>query len=196
MAGCGYIDCTDITIPTGSQGATGPAGPAGANGTNGTNGVAVLVNDISNSATIGTNLEILKTYTIPAATLTTDESFLHIKARFSTSTANTYASTKIAYLYFNGAEMVSYPFKKDNINVVEFELYLNRFSNTILKSKVGLFTTYTPLPLLTSTALISGFTSNGGLNLTTTAYDITARANSEVIGDITCESLTVLNYKK
>jgi len=195
MAGCGCIDCTDITIPSGSTGATGPAGPAGSNGTNGTDGVSVLVNDISNNATIGTNLEILKTYTIPAATLTTDESFLYVKGRFSTSTATTYSSTKKAFLYFNGALMVSYTFNADNIGVVEFELYLNRFSNTVLKSKVGLITYYNIIPFA-SGALSSGYTANGGLNLTTTAYDITARANSDVIGDITCESLTVLKYKK
>ena len=35
-----------------------------------------------------------------------------------------------------------------------------------------------------------------GLNFTTTAYDIDADANSDVIGDITLESFEIIYYKK
>ncbi len=195
MAGCGCIDCTDITIPTGSQGATGPAGPAGANGTNGTNGVAVLHNDITDSSTIGIVSEILKTYTLPLNTLDSNDSFIKINARFRTNTSNDpFISTKEANIYFNGSLLTTYEFLFKNVPVVEFEVIIDRFSNTVGKSKVS-WNEYTQGNYLKE-ATTSAFGSIGGLNFTTTAYDVTARANSDVIGDITCEFLTVTKYKK
>lgn len=195
MAGCGCLDCTDITIPSGSTGATGPQGPAGANGTNGTNGAAVLHNDITDSSTIGILSEILKTYTLPLATLDSDGSFIKINARFRTDTANDpMTSTKEANIYFNGSVLTTYEFLFSNVTVVEFEVIIDRFSNTVGKSKVSwneYSTTNYGVKYTTS-----GFGSIGGLNFTTTAYDVTARAKSDVIGDITCEYLIVTKYKK
>ena len=195
MAGCGCLDCTDITVPTGATGATGPAGPAGANGSNGTNGVAVLHNDITDSSTIGILSEILKTYTLPLATLDSDGSFIKINARFRTNTANNpMTSTKEANIYFNGSLLTTYEFLFSNITVVEFEVIIDRFSNTVGKSKVS-WNDYSTVGFLNNSTT-SGFGSIGGLNFTTTAYDVTARANSDDIGDITCEFLTVTKYKK
>lgn len=195
MAGCGCIDCTDITIPTGSTGATGPQGATGAAGADGSNGVAVLSNDITNSATIGTSLEILKTYTVPAATLTTDGSLLKIIARFSTPTASASTSTKFCGIYFNGSLIQGYTFNTANIDAVEFEIDINRFSNVSIKTKAKGSPIYFGLPFVAAT-LVTGYVTSGGLNLTTTAYDITTKANSDVIGDVVCESLQVIKYVK
>ena len=45
-------------------------------------------------------------------------------------------------------------------------------------------------------AISSPFSTLGGLNFTTTAYDIEVKADSDVIGDLNCENLTIVKYKK
>ncbi len=192
---CSCLDCESINVPQGSQGATGPTGPAGSNGTDGVNGVAVLHNDISNSVTTGTSLEILKSYTIPANELSTDGSYLTVLARCKTTTATDSFSTKNVGVYFNGSVMAEVTFVVDNVSAVEFEILINRFSNTVVKIKSNYQTLYSFIPQVNYN-IRTPFVQTGGLNLTTTTYDITVKANSDVIGDLTCENLTILKYKK
>ena len=193
--------CEGIEIPQGlpgATGATGPAGAAGTNGTNGTNGadgVAILSNQISNNATTGTSLETLKTYSLPAAKLNTDGDAILIKARFSTSTYTTVASTKTVGIYFNGSLLGNAIFSASNIDVMEFDVWINRTSNTSIKYKPSLEGFYKIIPI-SAGKIGFGFTSIGGLNLTTTSYNIDAKGNSDVTGDLTCESLQVFYYKK
>lgn len=192
---CNCLSCSDITIPTGSQGPTGPQGPAGTNGSNGVDGASVLHNDISNSDTTGTTEEILKTYTMPANTLSTDGSYIKINARFSTTTKNTNLSTKTVNLVFNGSNISFNTFLFSNINTYEVEVIISRFSNTsgrtefyVQASNNTYFQVYG--------ASSSGWSTIGGLNFTTTGYTITANGNSDEIGDVRCESLIITKYKK
>lgn len=192
--------CEGIEIPQGLPGATGATGPAGAtgaagtNGTNGTNGVGILYNSISNSSTTGTTLETLKTYQLPAAKLTTNGDMICIKARFSTSTETTVASTKTVTIYFNGSLIASSTLTTSNINAIEFEIYLSRYDNTTGKYQVYTNGFYDTISLFAG-QFNGGIVSAGGLNFTTTAYNIDAKANSDVIGDLTCEYLQVTLYK-
>ena len=189
------LDCTDIQIPEGAQGATGPQGPAGTNGTDGVDGTTVLHNDISDSATTGTSLETLKTYTLPADTLDTDGSYIKIIARFSTSTATTYASTKAVSLVFNGTTIANNTFIFDNVDTFEQEVIISRYSNTSGRTKFYITNSNSTIFKVIG-ASASEWSTLGGLNFTTTAYDIQAKGNSDVTGDITCESLIILKYEK
>lgn len=176
-------------------------GTAGASGTDGSNGVAVLHNDISDSATTGTSMEILKTYSMPAATLSTNDSYLEVEAVFTTSTANATFNKQVG-IFFNG----------NNINTTETvqNLFIGQTTRIVIRAKISRFSNtslrnYTKTWLgqllggATTTNLNdfeSGFYTMGGVNLTTTGYDITARADSDAIGDITCRELTVNLYVK
>jgi hypothetical protein len=181
-------------------------GAAGATGAAGASGVAVLHNDITDDTTVGTSLEILKTYTLPANTLSSDGSYLRVRAVFSTSTANLLSATKLVGLYFNGNSIADslqplIVFSADYNNIV-LEATINRYSNTELKNEIygwggvdygsGYVVTAGGVGYQTN----FGIFSMAGLNLTTTGYDITAKANSEAIGDITCELLEVTHYVK
>jgi hypothetical protein len=188
---CGCIDCTNIRIPVGPAGATGATGAAGSNGSNGT---TVLHNDISDNATIGVGLEILKTYTLPLNTLTTDGSFLEVRSRFRTTYPTLMTSLKSVQMDFNGSLLNGYPFIQLTVTSVEFITIIERVNNTTAKYKVYI-EAYDQNGVSTIN-ITSDYDSTAGLNFTTTAYDITAKANSDVIGDITCEYLTVLKYTK
>lgn len=188
---CGCIDCTNIKIPVGPAGATGATGAAGSNGSNGT---TVLHNDISDNATIGTGLEILKTYTLPLNTLTTDGSFLEVRTRFRTTYPTLNTSAKTVSLNFNGTQIIVYLFSVINVGDVELVATIERNSNTTAKIKVSMESHNLLNKVYDDYSY--AYNNSGGLNFTTTAYAITARANSDVIGDITCEYLTVLKYTK
>ena len=190
------LNCSDITIPTGSQGPTGPQGPAGANGTNGVDGTSVLHNDISTSTTTGTSLETLKSYTLPANTLDTDGSYIKIYVRFNTTTSNPTTSTKRVYIYFNGSFITLSLFNSiDNLTTVEHEVIISRYSNTSGRSKYRVEGSDNSSYKIYG-AISSPFSTLGGLNFTTTAYDIEVKADSDVIGDLNCENLTIVKYKK
>lgn len=188
---CGCIDCTNIKIPVGPAGATGATGAAGSNGSNGT---TVLHNDISDDATKGTGLEILKTYPLPLNTLTTDGSYLEVKARFRTTYPTLMTSLKSVQMDFNGSLLNGYPFIQLTVTSVEFITIIERTSNTTAKYKVYI-KDYDRNDVLVID-ITSAYNSTAGLNFTTTAYDITAKANSDQAGDIICEYLTVLKYTK
>lgn len=164
-------------------------GPSGA-----TSGI-VLHNDITNNATLGTSLEILKTYTIPANQLSTDGSYLIVAGRVRTTTGSTIDSTKLTGIYFNGNAVDTITFTTANIDVVMFEIRINRFSNTTLKIQSGTVFTYQTIPFVAA-SLLSGFAVTAGLDLTANPYDITVKGNSDVIGDLVCEQLTVTYFKK
>lgn len=192
---CDCLNCSDITIPTGSTGATGPQGPAGANGTNGVDGVSVLHNDISNSATTGTTEEILKTYTLPADTLDTDGSYIKINARFNTTTSSATGSGKTVSIVFNGSNLSFNTFAFANIDTYEVEVLISRFSNTSGRTKF-IITASNSSYFQVIGEVSSGYSTIGGLNFTTTGYTITANGNSDVIGDVRCESLIITKYTK
>lgn len=192
---CDCLNCSDITVPIGPQGNTGPTGPSGIDGTNGTDGASVLHNDITNSTTTGTSLQVLKTYTLTANTLSTDGSFIEVKSRFSTSTSSDYTKTKKVSLWFNGTKLGESIFNINNVDVFEFTLQVHRFSNTSAKSKLNEEVVYAILPFVAG-AIRPGFVITGGLNFTTTGYNIEAKGDSDVTGDVTCESLTIVKYKK
>lgn len=196
-------DCTDITIPTGSTGATGPQGPAG---TDGTNGAAVLYNDISDSLTTGTALQtcgdngaagLLKSYTLPAGTLDTDGSYLEIEASFISSTANLTPSSKFVGIYFNGNNVAGTPsqYFQNNTNKLILKARVNRFTNILLKNELSWeygqdFGGFTPIQSL------NYFGGTMAVDLDNISYAITAKADSETVGDITCQYLTVTKFKK
>ncbi len=186
---CG--NCSNIVIPTGP---VGPAGATGAAGTNGTNGTTVLHNDISDNATIGTGLEILKTYNLPLSTLTTDGSFLEVRARFRTAFPTLNTSSKTVSIAFNGSATVDYLFSAMTVTDVEIVTIIERNSNTSAKIKVSIESHNFLNEIYDSFTF--AYDNTAGLNFTTTGYAITAKANSDVIGDITCEYLTVLKYTK
>jgi len=188
---CGCIDCTNIKIPVGPAGATGATGAAGSNGSNGT---TVLHNDISDSDTKGTGLEILKTYPLPLNTLTTDGSYLEVRTRFRTAFPTLNTSAKTISLAFNGTATVDYLFSAMTVTDAEIVTIIERNSNTSAKIKVSI-ESHNFLNEIHDSFTFA-YDNTAGLNFTTTAYDITAKANSDVIGDITCEYLTVLKYTK
>jgi len=198
-------DCTDITIPTGSTGATGPQGPAGVNGVN---GAAVLYNDVSNSLTTGTALQtcgdngaagLLKSYTLPAGTLDTDGSYLEIRASFITTTANLAVTSKFVGIYFNGNNITgtNYQIFYGSINKILIVARLNRSTNLLLKNEADVRGGYDSGGL---TYLPGGsFNYFGGtmaVDLNNISYPITAKADGEAIGDITCEYMTITKFKK
>lgn len=164
----------------------------------------VLYNDISNSATIGTSLEILKTYTLPANKLSTNGSYLVVRAEFTTTTTNkTPSADKFVNIYFNNANLIGLNAIVLGFNAQYDKLYLDlrisRFSNT--QVKVEMFTQAGSLFNLIGGASLAypahfGIFTAGGLDLSANAYDITAVADSYLAGDITCNLLEVTYFKK
>lgn len=190
--GCGCIDCTNIRIPVGPAGATGATGAAGSNGSNGT---TVLHNDISDDPTIGIGPKILKTYTLPLNTLTTDGSFLEIRARFRTTYPTLNTSTKTVSLNFNGTQIIVYLFSVINVADVELVAIIERASSgTAAKIKVSMESHNLLNKVYDDYSY--AYNSSTGLDFSQTAYPITARGNSDQAGDIICEYLTVLKYTK
>lgn len=190
---CDCLNCSDITIPTGSTGATGPAGPAGANGTNGVDGVSVLFNTIIDTATTGTgSFETLsgKTYTIPANKLSTNGDMIHIRSRFKPTTKG--GQCQIA---FNGSSVGTLGFT-NSLAMIEIDTYITRYSSTqakyetIRNANILSFLGYS-----SNVKYISIPTTVGGLDWTTT-YTLTSQGNSTVIGDVICELMQVTFFKK
>ena len=181
---------------------TGASGAAGTNGTDGANGVAVLYNDITDSVTSGTSLEILKKYTLPAAKLSTDGSYLIVRAEFTTTTGNKNpTSDKSVNIYFNNTNLIGINAIllafNGQYNKLFLDLKISRFSPTQLK--VEMFTRAGALFNVIGGSSIAypshfGIFAAGGLSLSTTAYDITAVADSYQAHDITCNLLEITQY--
>jgi hypothetical protein len=179
---------------------TGATGATGAAGANGANGVSVLYNEFPNSSTIGIGWETLTlgTYTLPLATLVTNGDEIVVKAAFTTP-REAGLGTKQVRLSFNGNPLnVTIPFALFN-TFTRGEIYLRfvRTSNTTAKVELK-YSTY----IIGSGGQDFYNTYNqtlntiGSLNFTTTNYAFEAQANSDVIGDITLESLEVIYFKK
>lgn len=179
---------------------TGATGATGAAGANGANGVSVLYNEFPNSSTIGIGWETLTlgTYTLPLATLVTNGDEIVVKAAFTTP-IEAGLGTKEVRLSFNGNPLnVTIPFALFN-TFTRGEIYLRfvRTSNTTAKVELK-YSTY----IIGSGGQDFYNTYNqtlnaiGSLNFTTTNYAFEAQANSDVIGDITLESLEVIYFKK
>lgn len=209
--GCSCLDCTDITIPKGDTGNTGPRGNDGTAGTDGVDGAAVLFNVVADSVTVGTSFETFsgKTYTMPANTLSTDGSFLKIRGEFTTTTTNVKpTSGKFVDIWFNnqttiGANSTLLTFAVQYTKLF-IDLKISRYSNTQIK--VEMFTQagqlIDPSGIVFPGACSLDYQANfgiyiiGGLNLTTTAYDIEAVGDSVAAGDLTCNLLEIVKYKK
>lgn len=95
--------CLDlVNMAQGPQGPTGDTGATGANGSNGTSGVVILHNSVTDSASsAGASPQVLKTYTLPANTLTVAGNIIEVDAVVDGSGDSTAASYG-AVIYFNG----------------------------------------------------------------------------------------------
>lgn len=159
-------------------------------GTPGTNGASVWHNDVSNSATTGTTLQTLKTYSVVANTFNTNGDILHIHTRFKSSgtvAGQTYRVTAFGVVIASGSFI-------GNQTRVIVDIYVSRLSNT-----TGSFE---------GTILRTDSFGNGqgifnqppqsiaGKNFTTTAYDINSEGDSVVTGDVICEELQVIYLHK
>lgn len=93
--GCLQIPTTTISTigqqgPAGATGATGPAGPAGAAGAAGANGTTRLYNFVgSETSATPSSWETLKTYTLPANTLSSNGDSVLIQATNTCATGAT-----------------------------------------------------------------------------------------------------------
>lgn len=184
---------------------TGGTGANGTNGTDGADGVAVLTNQYPALATLGTAFETLNAnaagtartaWSLPLNTLNTNEDEIEIYAAFTGSSS---ASAPNVRLTFNGSAMnVGYNTGfSGQIDKITISARLSRLSNTTAKYELTT-TYYNPFVLgggsTFYTSIYQNVTSLGGLNFTTTAYDIAAQADSIVIGDVTLTAFEI-TYK-
>lgn len=177
---------------------TGATGAAGAAGADGADGVAVLYNEFPNASTIGTGWETLDTYTLPLATLTTDGDELVVKAAFTTPRAAVIGGKEVRLSFDGNPLNVSVLLALvGNLTRGEIFVRLVRTSNTTAKVELK-YSSFVSATGGANLYQVFNQTLNtiGSLNFTTTAYDIKAEANSDVIGDITLESFEIIYYKK
>lgn len=192
---CDCLNCSDITIPQGSQGPTGPQGLPGSNGTNGIDGVSILHNDLTEYTSSGTSLYTFTTYTLPGNTLS-DDDIIHIKSRW---TADAMDYFKSFYVYFNGASIADYFLNPYNENSAEIDVFLTRTGTT-----TGKYTAEC------KTLLASGvgtwnysignnlFTQLNPITVTnwTTGKDIAIKGTAPLGGTLKCVLFQVTHYKK
>ena len=107
---------------------------------NGANGVALLHNDISNSATTTNGLETLKTFAMSAGQLVADGDMVQVYSRFVTN-AETGGTLKEVYVYLGGANILGWSLIGGSQTYCEFNLTITRTSATAGKAvcsiKVG-----------------------------------------------------------
>ena len=178
---------------------TGAAGANGTNGTDGADGVAVLYNQYPNASTAGIIWETLETYQLPAAQMSANEDEIKIRTVFTTNAAEP-AATQLVRQTFNGSALntpLNIGFYATNITKIIIETRFSRVSNTSAKYEQDVIFCTTGIG---GNNIASWYKQSlatvGALNFTTTAYDITADANSDVAGDITLESMEIIYYKK
>jgi hypothetical protein len=179
---------------------TGAAGAAGTNGTDGADGVAVLENVYPAAVTTGTAWETLETYQLPAAQMSANGDMINIKARLKAVGTIQNQEWRIQ---FDG-NTVAFGFFNDGIAMATADIWLSRTSNTEAKYDVLQTGNINFLGLFYMVSVGGGYgaivnsvlTTLAGLNFTTTAYDITVDGNSVVAGDVMCEKLQVIYYKK
>lgn len=170
-------------------------------GAAGADGAAVLTNQFPNTATLGTSFETLNAsnsgtartaWSLALNTLTTngDEIFIHSKFR----TTSVSPTTQGCRIQFNGSTLVFSPVfgAVSNCVAIEIDVRLARTSNTTANAVATV--RWLANGLLSNPVLYeirSTVTPIAGLNFTTTAYDITAQADSVVIGDITLDEFEI-----
>lgn len=188
---CDCLNCSDITIPQGSQGPTGPQGATGANGTNGTDGVGVLINTIFEDSTSGTVAwETLKTHTISANELSTSESKIEILARFTVDESK----GQQCRIQFNGSTIVALTFQS-GVDTIDLKVSLTRYGNTIAKvtSKADRYQ-----GIIAQPSLLVPLSNITGLNFTTNPYVINADGHgitvSAVDYNVNSEILEITKY--
>lgn len=159
----------------------------------------VLNNTYPNASTAGTAWETLGTYQLPAAKLASDGSEITIRTVFTTNAA-TPAPTQLVRQTFNGSALntpLNIGFYAKNITKIIIETRLSRVSNTSVKYEQEVQYCVTSIGgESVAQNYVQSLQTIAGLNLTTTAYDIDADANSDVAGDITLESFETIYYKK
>lgn len=180
-------------------GPTGATGGTGATGATGADGVAVLTNTYPNASTAGVAWETLGTYNLAADTLSTNEDEITIRSVFTTNAAEP-SPTQLVRQTFDGSALnitLNLGFYAKNVTKIIIETRLSRVSNTSAKYEQNVIFCTTSLGGTNVVqSYVQDLTTIGSLNFTTTGYDITADANSDVAGDITLESFEIIYYKK
>lgn len=170
-------------------------------GAAGADGTAIFTNQFPNTATLGTSFEILNAsnngtartaWSLAANTLAANGDEINIFARF-VYVGNS-LSNQIVKTTFNSNQLNPLaPFKvASNVKAIEIRTRLTRVSNTTVK-----FQTY--LRYCLNGFLAESFYQEintpvftmAGLNLTSNSYNITAEADSAVIGDIILEAFEI-----
>lgn len=202
-----YLNATDGSVfkKTGSstwnnigniKGATGATGATGAAGAAGANGAAVLYSDLTAVVTTTTSLEVLKTYTMPLATLTTDGSYIEIVVDGAKLTANTFTTTAQMGVRFNGTVVAGWaPYGITNAGVMVIRLSRTGNTTASFYSEVQQFQEVSGTAQTSDVSIFSGNTI-ATLNFTTTAYVIDIFAISDVIGDLDTAIFTVTKFVK
>ncbi len=182
-------NCSNITLPVGPTGATGPQGATGAAGTSGTNGTTVLYNNYSGTATTGTTLQVLDSYTLLANQLSTVGDAVDVFTEFSSNPS----SVQSVSLFFNGSIVALGFFFGLNIDKILMESRISRISanQAKIETKIYYRTNSTTIHSGTITDVITA----GGLNFASTLA-IEVKGDSNVIGDITSEYLQVFFINK
>lgn len=187
------------TLVAGSK--ISPAGQQGAAGTAATAYGRILYANETPASTSGVSGDVLHTYTIPAATLTTNSDMIVVRSMFVTNTQSTNLATKYGTLTF-GASILTGDFATIAINpkdVLGYYLttYITRTSNTAiaytteLNQLASFFSGYTntyagmSFPILILKGTITG------LNLTTTTYDVAVTGYNAVAGQVTSKFLNI-----
>lgn len=162
-------------------------------------GSYILANDFPNASTGGTTWEALNTYQIAAGQLSTNGSQLTITSVFTTN-ASVPAPTQLVRQTFNGSALntpLNIGFYANNITKIIVETRIVRITNTSIKYVQSVIFCVGGLGgTVVFRTFIQDVQAISGLNLTTTAYDITSEGNSDVIGDITLESFNITYFKQ
>lgn len=165
-------------------------------------GGGVLANQFPALATLTTNFESLLVgrtpYVLPLNTLNTDGDELSGFAQFSTA-APTSSYLQRIRMTFNSVDMLGildYPsFFASNVYMIRLGFSIVRVSNTTIKYQF--ITTYygaEAAPSRSRAVLSQGeidLVSQGSLTLDATAYNIDVQAQSNVIGNITCDAFSL-----
>jgi len=179
------------TGPPGPQGATGATGAQGAAGAQGQAGVSILYNSNTDSGTgANTTNTVLKTYTLPADTLSDNGDELHIRAIFKVGLN---ASAKTMQIFFG--DLLS---SVGNLSVNNNNLFTYRFEFNCVVSRRGAATqtifTQTILYGLPTNTVLNQYTATNdfttALVIRATGQNGTATAN-----DVVCEQLMVELHK-
>ncbi len=154
----------------------------------------ILWSDYTDSTTVNTSWTTVKTYSVTATTLSTNGDKLIANTRFVASTK----SGKVRIQFNNVTIVQEYTFNPSNLDMIDFELWIVRTSNTsvsiILKGLGGADNSIEYITFGSQSR--SYIIPIAGLNLSTTSYSIDCDIQSVVPGDIVNNFLEVEYIKK